>query len=470
MKKLLLLALAACLPLSMVMAQPPDPANFHIYYGTTDGSVINTGINKALNIPCWGSTNPTPGNPDSVTFMWNALSSDDQYIAARNGGTFPAFGVGLWDDKSFLTPNLDSLRLPLLWTNQGMLGFAYLTDPRDPQNFLYTLGAIQLICTFGVTTDDDPALIGQTVCPFGIGWNKANGQLLWGMQDGVRGVVPTQQYACIFFSPNAEPTWVDLPPADITILYLQQAAFDLKGTDTDDPLQTLAIIKTAGPGTVIPVGTGLDRPYVVHYVSGPLAPGDYSVEFTLSDGQDYAIPNPFVVAIHVVAGSALGLGYGPDDCISAMPGSEVDVPLNLTLGTPPGQCGGFELLINADPTAALLLSIVKTPLINLGTEYFNWQHDTPALGNHKFIWISDINNGHYNPPMYAPGGEIITLHYRVASGLPFGWVVPIEFIRNDTTDNSISDSSGYFWLHPPLTNGCIKIEDFSQYRGDPNFN
>ncbi len=148
MKKLLLFALAACLPFSMALAQMPDPANFHIAFGNVDGSPVTVGIDKDIQIPVWGATDPTPGNPDSVNFVHVPLMSDDLIISARTGGIFPAFGVGLWDDRSFLTPVLNNVykptpypsgschrRYPVGFTSQSFLGFAYLTDPRDEPEF-----------------------------------------------------------------------------------------------------------------------------------------------------------------------------------------------------------------------------------------------------------------------------------------------------------------------------------------------
>jgi len=199
------------------MALAQDPANFQIVYGNSDGSVMSVGLDRDIEIPVWGATDPTPGNPDSVTFMHVPLASDNLIITARTGGFFPAFGVGLWDDKSFLAPDTnppDTFITPG-FTSQSILGFAYLNDPRDPQNFIYTLGALQLLGTFTMHTANDPLLIGQTICPFMQGHNPANGGLLWGMQDGVRGVTPMQTYGCLFFSPNADPVWTVFPTAAI---------------------------------------------------------------------------------------------------------------------------------------------------------------------------------------------------------------------------------------------------------------
>ena len=97
MKKLLLLALAACLPFSVAMAQ--NPANFHLAYGNSDGSVLSVGLDRDIEIQVWMATDPTPGNPDSVTFAHMPLASDNLSSPPALGGFFPAYGLGLWDDK-----------------------------------------------------------------------------------------------------------------------------------------------------------------------------------------------------------------------------------------------------------------------------------------------------------------------------------------------------------------------------------
>jgi len=219
MKKLLLLALAACIPFSMVMAAP-DPANFQIVYGNQDGSVLMTGLDRDLNVQIWGATAASgPDLADSVSFVHMPLMSEDEYITARNGGFFPATGLGLWDDKSFLgiDNHVNVPAIPVGFTSQSVLGFAYLTDPRDPQNFIYTLGAYQLLATFAVHTTANVAYLNTTQCPFSQGLNGPNGGLLWGMSNGIDGVVPTQTYGCIFFNPNTDPVWTVFPAGPLSV-------------------------------------------------------------------------------------------------------------------------------------------------------------------------------------------------------------------------------------------------------------
>lgn len=243
MKKLLLLALAACLPFSMAMAVP-DPVNFHIVYGNVDGSALSVGLDKDIEVPVWGATAPAGVDPaDSVSFVHMPLMSNNLYITTRGGGFFPAFGVGLWDDKSFLTVDnngTDPL-VPVGFQSQSILGFAYLTDPRDPQNFIYTEGAYQLLGTYRMHTANDPGYINGYFDAFSQGHNGPNGGLLWGMSDGINGVVPMQVYCQLFFSPNAAPVYTG--PTAVTTG--QGVVINLTGTDSD-LLDILGITQVAG--------------------------------------------------------------------------------------------------------------------------------------------------------------------------------------------------------------------------------
>jgi len=465
MKKLLLLALAACLPFSVAMAQ--SSANFHLYYGNVDGSAMSVGLDRDIAIPVWMATDATPGNPDSVTFVHMPLSSDDLIITGRSNGFFegsaypddgPSHGTidGLdrWDDRSFLA--LDHNQPVAGWTSQSILGFAYLTDPRDPQNFIYNLGVPQLVASFMVHTVNDPALIGTTTCvAFQEGFNAANGSTLWGMQDGVRGVNPTKQFPCMYFSPNADPVWTVFPTSatgDAGVEF----CFDLAGTD-GDPLNDLHIVYSGigtyteavgGPGGVTS-GTWC----------GTLAAGAGVLSFLLDDG---TVQIPLDVPYTV---TAIGLEIG---CVNYFPGAVAQVPIYLH--TAALLTGGFEILINTDPTALNLTSVTWEPRINNGHEYHQWIQDPIMAGSDRFVWIANINDGVTTPPA-APGhAAIMTLYYQVSSSLPFGMHIPIDFLYTDYTDNTISNETGYLFIHPLLTAGCVNTVNPDDFKGDPNMN
>ncbi len=175
--------------------------NFHVIFGSRDGSVMNVFLGDTIEIPCWGATavpGEGPGSYDTVTFMHNPLITDDNYVISRLGGFFPDTLVGRWDDFSFLLPstNDDDPLIPEGYTNQSMLAFANIIPPWNEENWLFTGGDTVLLCTFLMRVTTDPQYAGQTVCPLSAGYDPANHYTFWGTPDGM-GFRPAQTYNCI---------------------------------------------------------------------------------------------------------------------------------------------------------------------------------------------------------------------------------------------------------------------------------
>jgi hypothetical protein len=162
----------------------PDPANFHIIYGNRDDSPLVVHLGSLIQVPIWGATDPTPGNPYTVNFMHNPLACNGADISNLNGG----FGTTHRDTVTRYYANM------IVQTR-----FPDLIYP-DTSCLLYTLGDTVLLATFLMITASDPSLIGQTVYPFTQGHDPQNGGLLWGMIDGLNGVVPTQTYGSLYFT------------------------------------------------------------------------------------------------------------------------------------------------------------------------------------------------------------------------------------------------------------------------------
>jgi hypothetical protein len=158
-----------------------DPANFHLIYGNRGGSPLMVSIGSIIEVPVWGATDPTPGNPDSVCFMNNPLASNDSIIVARLGDAFP------YDCDIVSMPEQDC---PIPgYTSQAMFR-------REICGCFYTLGDTVQIGTFLMRTANDSGLVGQTLHPF----IQGCGGPLWGMVDGVRGVIPIQTYGATYFT------------------------------------------------------------------------------------------------------------------------------------------------------------------------------------------------------------------------------------------------------------------------------
>jgi hypothetical protein len=469
MKKMLLLAIATCLLFSMAMAQEhPNPQQYMAAYGNSDGSVLSVGINKDVEVPIWGQTEPTPdfgdGIPDTINFIHMPLMSDDTYIDARTGG----FVMGLftqWQDISFLSPDNNGTdpTIPVGFMSQSLLGFAWLSGNPNNDVWFISPGAWTQIGAFAMHTVNDPSFIGNTFDVFSTGHNDANGGLLWGFVGGSYFVMPVETFSQLYFSPNNAPV-IDTP-ADGAQIEALCGVVALAGHD-DDETQTLTF--SSDVGTIDQTQDGVN-------ITGTLTlPAGFSgpVVITLTDGQD-----PVSITINVTFTAGLSIG----DAFVAPGSPNAQVSIALQNGY---DVGGFEIMIGWDPTALTLTGADPTAAINDGWEYFNWVHDPMGPGTARFVWIWDTpENDPDNPPSCFDASQgrqdVIDLTFSVASGLPFSADVPICFIYENTprsepgsdyTSNTISDCTGNIFYRPCNACGFIHIADPASYRGDPNMN
>jgi hypothetical protein len=235
--------------------------------------------------------------------------------------------------------------------------------------------------------------------------------------------------------------------------------FTITAVDNDGEGQTVVI---NGPdGFVIQGDPGAD------FASGQFCPDASGVFcFTATDGTDTS--QPFCVEVAVdcfeITRAALDM-----TCTDAAPGSIAIVYVTLQSN---GCVGGFELLIQTDPTVLNLASVAPLEAINFGSEYFSHVADPMGPGTDRFVWVADINDGNPGVPMgwnTAPE-QILRLTFNVAPGLPWGMFVPVEFLVTDYTDNTISDETGYNFFHPTLDDGCVRTSNPEDFQGDPNMN
>ncbi len=186
---------------SLSHAQDPGIQDSMII-GPLNHSIILAGLNMQITVPVYIRTD------DSVTFLHLPVATDNNYIVSRDGGTlFPPFS--LWDDRSFLAPDQNSPHVG--FTSQSILGFAYLFDPRDPQNFLYTNNLWVHIADYRMTTTSDIAVLGDTT-QLVMGDNPANDTLVLGLVDGITEVHPAVIWGKIFFPPNTPPSFSSPAP------------------------------------------------------------------------------------------------------------------------------------------------------------------------------------------------------------------------------------------------------------------
>jgi len=459
MKKFLLLTLAVLFTFGLANAQ------YTVNYGNSDGSVLSVGIDRDIEIQAWCATDPV-NMEDSVTFAHMPLATDNLYVASRNGGLIdyffskpnPADPGCEWDDITFLAPDNN---MPIAgWTSQSILGFAYLSDPRCPESFLFSPGVKVLLGTYYMHTVNNPGLIGLTVIAMQNGLNPANGGPLWGMQDGLTSVVPVATFSDFFFSPNDDPVFDTAFPAEIDACVGLEVSFAVAGHD----------INAGNIVTVTPsVGSFVDNDPADETVDGVWtntfgAAGVFVVTFTMDDANGGVAVGELTVNVATPV-EAL---YIPCPT-AAVPGTDVWVPIYLNTNCM--LTGGFELLISADPTVLTPFEIFWEARINNGAEYHNWVHNAEGAGTDRLVWIADINNGIPGTPAPTGDSPIVWVHYSVAPGdFLFDTQVPVDFVVNDYTDNTISDETGYDLVWPELTNGCVFISNPAEFKGDPNMN
>jgi hypothetical protein len=174
-----------CIFIITGVALAQDPANYHLIYGNKDGSPMEVQLGAVIEVPIWIATDPNPGTPDTLEFVVNPLASNDSIIISRNGG------LGSETCDTFFNPQF----------NHPRPGYTTQTHSRlDTSDcWIFTGGDTVSIASFLMTTTDNTAYLGQIVCPFING-----GPVLWGMAGGLRSVIPTQTYGCLYFASVAD--------------------------------------------------------------------------------------------------------------------------------------------------------------------------------------------------------------------------------------------------------------------------
>jgi hypothetical protein len=456
MKKLLLLTLAVTLTFSLASAQ--NKIVFGPLAGDDAGQIIATN-GAAITVPVFIRT--APGI--DVVGLHIPLSSNNAYVASRDGGAFlyPLL-PGVWDDVGFLPPNADGAHPG--YTNQSILGVKDLIGDPSPEDGIQTEGAWWQVAEFHMTTTVGNPFDVPYCDAFLEGTQPENGGMVWA--DFYTGEMDQDQieksFACLQFTDNTDPEWTVFPGAGCGDAGMT-SCFDLAGTDADAG-NDLHIVQTGGPGTYTE-SVGGPGGYTAGTWCGTLAEGDYLLRFELQDNSGGTVPLDVPLTV-----GAISMDIAD---VSGFPGGSISVPVNLS--TCAFLMGGMELFIGWDPTAISLTGVTPTGRIDNGHEYFHVNFSDPCQqcpddDAVRVTWISDINNGVPHAPAYPGNDPIIVLHFDVADDLPWGMVIPINFLIPHYSDNTISDPSGYTWLRPELFGGSINVIDPSTYKGDPNMN
>ena len=420
-------------------AQDPGVPDSMIF-GNFDGTPILAGLNVDIVVPIYIKTD------DSVNFAHIPMATDDNYIASRNGGV-EYEPLSLWDDASFLNPNFDSPTVG--FTSQSILGFAYLFDPRDPQNFFMTNGEWWYIADFHLTTTDNIAVLGDTMQLIE-GFNPANGELILGLSDGSTEIDPEVVWGSIYFPPNTPPAYMEPQGGTMPINEQFGVCLNVSATDEDDDNMILTV--DFGPNNFTFVEL-INEPGEISYqfcwVPEAGAAGDYPITFTIDDGNGGVID---LDILFEVTPTGIIISDG-----SSLPGETISLPVLLDNQGVSSAVGGFDILVSWNPTALSLNDVIRAG--RLGTfEYFFVNQNDAGEGTVRVVGIADLSFGAQSPPLAPDSGSIFFLDFSVSNDENLiGVDLPITFLTLDQADNTLSDSTGYLLVSPNQYNGLLSV-------------
>jgi hypothetical protein len=424
-----------------------------ILFGPLDRAPILAGLNSPIVVPVYLKTD------DSVVFIHVPMATDNAYVSSRNGAQFLP-PLSLWDDASFLVPDQNS---PIQgYTNQSFVGFAYLFDPRDPQNFLYTGNQWLHIANFLITTTSDISVLGDTTF-FAQGINPQNGEMLMGLTDFSE-VHPAMVFGSLYFPPNNPPVFSS--PDTGTTAVNEQFGVCFTVTATDSDLDNIALTVDFGP-TDYTLAQLQNIPGLVSYrfcwVPSPGMSGTYPLTFIVNDGNGGVVQRPLTLVV-----SPTGLEIAGETVI---PGATFSLPVSLYNGGRSSAVGGFEILVTWPPAAISLNGVTRSG--RTGTfEFFRVNYDDSGPGTARIVGLADMRNGVVSPPLQPGTGPIFFLEMSVSPDESLiGVSLPVSFLDLDNTDNTLSDSTGYLLIHPQQTNGIVHVMGPDEVlTGDINLN
>lgn len=466
MKKLLLLALVTIFTFSLASAQT-NKAVYGPLVGDAAGEIFATN-GMSIEVELWVRTDP--GNPEVIVGVAHALMSHDPIIATRNGMIpEPEWAMPEWEsfwvDGPFVNDPTDDYPIPVDHTAevQAALWVVFnppVGDPLDTGGDWVKYGTWLMDMNTGIPTD-------ITYCEALLeGWYPHSNQgTSWSFFAPPGGsVTPEQDFACIFVSANTDPEFTLCPEGGCADAGMP-ICFDLAGSDLDG-LDDLHITQIAGPGGYVEdVGGPGGVTSGTWCWDDPVA-GSYDLIFELNDNAGGTALCQFSLEVSDITFEI--------DCAPGFPGATVIIP--VTLHTCAFETGGIEFLASWDPIALELVSVEPASRIDFGNEYFYWNVGDPCDppcdpgGAVRVTWISDINNGVPHPPA-GPGSEpVFNLIFQINPDLPWGMTVPVAFLNQHYSDNTISDESGYVWWTPEQIDGCVEVVDPGDFKGDPNWN
>jgi hypothetical protein len=396
-------------------------------------------LNEQINLPVWVKTD------DSVTFVHIPLASDDDYIQSHDDGQL-FWPLSLWDAVQFLAPDEDSPGPGM--TSQSLLGYAYLSDPRNPENFLMTNYQWMRVADFIMTATGDPGVLEDTT-QLSEGSNPTYDGLTWTLQDGVTQFEPAVIYPRLRFTENNHPEFTE--PPDGAVFDMNQEfplAFEAIATDQDnDIIDIAAEFGGAGYSFMLQERHPGYARYRFFWVPSLDEEGAYPLVLEADDGAGGI--TEISVTINV-APSVLGVSE-----VATLPGSQISVPVYLVNEGISSYVGGFILRIQHDTEIIYLQSATRGDRI-ADWDYFNYTEPDSSIV--KIVALADVDGAGHR---IGPGsGPVAYLNFWVRPGDEhIGQHAAIDFAPVGDNDNTVTDSTGYWVAHPALENGGILVLD-----------
>ncbi len=423
-----------------------------LVFGNLDGSVILASLNSDVVISVWVKTD------DSVAFIHIPLGTDDDYIDTRLGGQFFA-PLTSWDDISFLAPNYDYPTTGI--SSQSILGWSDLYGGPNP--YLHTNYAWVRVAEFRLHTTSDVNILGDTTATFP-GANPQNGTLVFSDASGTYNWVPATIYARLYFPPNNPPVFTSPSGGNVTVDEGFEVSYIVDCTDEDNDSMTLAVNFSGSGYTFQQL---INQPghiqYRFRWIVPPGADSAYSLTFTVDDGQGGIVNLDIGLTITrpgLVAAS-----------MTAVPGASIVLPVALNNSGSSSLVGAFEILLGWNYQVLTLSSVTRSSRLSTW-EYFNANIDDAGPGTVRVVGLANNYGGPFAPPLPPGTGTIFNLNFALAAdeGL-IGATLPVVFLTQDISDNTLADSSGYLLVHPELTDGSVHVIGPGQVTvGDINLN
>ena len=449
-----------------VLSGPAFAVNGRIVFGELEGDtaavmIVENGAPIAL--PVWVRT--TPGI-NIIGIHW-PLASKNSYVASRDGINydFDPFvgqnpGDSSWQSIRVLPPN----PMGEDFTNQGLLAIKDFPRVPYPGDGINTNGEWWQVAEYYVTTTATNPTDTLLCDAFQAGTQPDNGGFVWA--DYTIGELPVNSfeyyYSCLSFSSNVDPVW-----CPVEAEYCGDAGatlcINICGTDANVG-NDLHIVQTGGEGEYTE-DVGGPGGQTSGKWCGNLPEGPHVISFELNDNAGGVVPLDINV---VVRPMTLDIS-----CAQGIAGGMAFIP--VTVQTCSFNLGGMNILAGWDLTDLSLIDVIPSVRIDDGNEYWNVNNefpceDCPNIIGVRINWISDIDNYIPHAPAYPGDDPVFFMSFRIASNLPVGSIIPVTFYSNDSTDNTLSDSTGLEWFRPSLSDGCVEIVDVESYKGDPNVN